>query len=162
VLQCDNPFWSFSLAVYGAPGVAAECLALQDTRGADVNVLLFCAWLGVSGRVLSAEDFAAIEAAVQPWRERVITPLRATRRDLKTIPDAADQTVAALRKDVAALERRAEQAEQAMLCQLLPTLSVADAAMAAEAVRHNISRYLDDKASAPLLIQAALAHASRE
>jgi uncharacterized protein (TIGR02444 family) len=77
VLQCDNPFWSFSLAVYAAPGVAAECLALQDTSGVDVNVLLFCAWLGATRRsVLTLEDFAAIEAAVEPWRDTVIRPMR--------------------------------------------------------------------------------------
>jgi uncharacterized protein (TIGR02444 family) len=46
VLECDNPFWNFSLAVYAAPDVAAECLALQSALNIDANSLLFCAWLG--------------------------------------------------------------------------------------------------------------------
>jgi uncharacterized protein (TIGR02444 family) len=46
MLDTGNPFWRFSLAVYKAPGVAAECLALQETLGNDVKVLLFCAFLG--------------------------------------------------------------------------------------------------------------------
>ena len=45
-LQYDNEFWRFSLAIYKPPDVAAECLALQEAVGLDVNLLLFCAWLG--------------------------------------------------------------------------------------------------------------------
>ena len=58
---------------------------------------------------------AAIEALVQPWRDTAIAPLRAARRGIKTLPEMADDDVAALRKDVAALELRAEQIEHAML-----------------------------------------------
>jgi uncharacterized protein (TIGR02444 family) len=169
VLQCDNPFWRFSLAVYAAPGVAAECLALQDTSGVDINVLLFCAWLSVTKRsVLTAQDLAAIEAAVQPWRDAVIRPMRGVRRDIKAMPDSANDDVAALRKDAAALELRAEQVEQAMLYRLMPTLSAPPAATTAEdATRRNVSALLDrtapasSNASAPRLIEAALAHATR-
>ena len=93
MLQCDNPFWRFSLAVYAAPGVADECLALQDTRGVDVNVLLFCAWLG--SRRDGADRQTILppsKPAVRPWRERVVQPLRGRRRDIKARPDAADET----------------------------------------------------------------------
>ena len=44
-MPLDNAFWKFSLAVYAAPGVPEECLAVQERYGVDVNVLLFCAWL---------------------------------------------------------------------------------------------------------------------
>jgi uncharacterized protein (TIGR02444 family) len=169
VLQCDNPFWSFSLAVYAAPGVAAECLALQDTSGVDVNVLLFCAWLGATKRsVLTLEDFAAIEAAVQPWRDTVIHPMRGVRRGIDAMPDSTNDAVAALRKDAAAVELRAEQIEQAMLYRLMPTLSAAPVATTAEsATRRNVSALLSRRApassepSARQLIEAALAYAHR-
>lgn len=169
MLQCDNPFWRFSLAVYAAPGVAAECLALQDTSGVDINVLLFCAWLGAAKRsVLTTQDLAAIEAAVQPWRDAVIRPTRGVRRDIKAMPDSTNDDVAALRRDAAALELKAEQIEQAMLYRLMPTLSAPPAATTAEdATRRNVSALLDrrapasSEASAPRLIEAALAHASR-
>ena len=41
-------FWSFSLTVYGRPGVEAACLELQDRFGADVNLALYCLWIGRS------------------------------------------------------------------------------------------------------------------
>src|SRR3954464_15663396 len=77
LLQCDNPFWAFSLEVYAAQGVAAECLALQREFGIDVNMLLFCAWLGAARkRLLSAEQFESFEDAVHRWHEDVVKPLR--------------------------------------------------------------------------------------
>jgi uncharacterized protein (TIGR02444 family) len=152
VLECDNPFWRFSLAVYDAPGVAAECLALQDARGVDVNVLLFCAWLGSMKKTLTADDLTAIEARVRPWREAAVQPLRAARRGMKAWSDA---DIAALRKDVAALELRAEQIEQAMLFSIAP--ETAATATADEAIRRNIALLLGH-GSAPRLLDAALAH----
>ena len=67
-MHLDNPFWRFSLAVHGAPGVDGECLTLQDAHGIDVDVLLFCVWVGSRGTLLTAESMAAIETLVQPWR----------------------------------------------------------------------------------------------
>ncbi|MBY6266189.1 TIGR02444 family protein [Azospirillum sp. 412522] len=84
-----NPFWDFSLAVYGRPGVPACCLALQDRRGVDVNVLLFAAWAGLEcGVRLSADDLARIDGAVAGWREEVVRPLRVLRRRAKAEDDA--------------------------------------------------------------------------
>jgi uncharacterized protein (TIGR02444 family) len=156
VLQCDNPFWRFSLAVYAAPGVAPECLALQDAHDVDVNVLLFCAWLGSRGVALTAANLAAIETAAQPWREAAVRPLRSARRGIKT--EAADEKVAALRKDVAELELRAEQIAQAMLYRLAPTFGEPSASASDEAIHSNIAALLGER-SAPRLIDAALAHA---
>ncbi|MBP2298678.1 TIGR02444 family protein [Azospirillum picis] len=79
-----NPFWDFSLAVYGRPGVPAACLALQDRRGVDVNVLLFAAWTGLAcAERLSAEELGRADAAVAGWRDEVVRPLRAIRRRSK-------------------------------------------------------------------------------
>src|SRR5262249_40267230 len=54
-LQTLN-FWNFSLKVYGRPGVAAACIALQDGLGLDVNLLLYCCWHGRARRRLEAAD----------------------------------------------------------------------------------------------------------
>jgi uncharacterized protein (TIGR02444 family) len=43
--QSENDFWRFSLRIYRAPGVADECIAVQERYGIDVNLMLFCAWL---------------------------------------------------------------------------------------------------------------------
>jgi hypothetical protein len=83
------------------------------------------------------------------------------RRDIKTRPDAGQDDIAALRKDVAALELRAEQLEQAMLYAMAADLT--ESTMTAEiATRHNISLLLNRQSTASAapterLIEAALA-----
>ncbi len=69
-----HPFWDFSLALYGREGVARACVALQDRRGLDVNILLFCCWAGSRGRRLDPADLKGLDAAVRPWREAVVRP----------------------------------------------------------------------------------------
>ena len=109
----DNAFWKFSLAVYMAPGVGDECLAVQESHGVDVNVLLFCAWLAAARKVaLTPEDVEAVVAYVGAWHERAVKPLRGVRRYMKDVPGG---DVAALRSRVKAAELEAEQIEQAML-----------------------------------------------
>ncbi|MGZ3308467.1 MAG: DUF2390 domain-containing protein, partial [Xanthobacteraceae bacterium] len=39
-----SPFWRFSLRFYRQPKVADTCIALQEERGVDVNLLLFLLW----------------------------------------------------------------------------------------------------------------------
>ena len=56
----ETPFWQFSGAVYAHPGVAEACLDLQDRHGLDVNLLLFCAWAGVQGRVFDGGDLGLL------------------------------------------------------------------------------------------------------
>lgn len=109
----DNAFWQFSLAVYASPGVPDECLAVQDRYGVDVNVLLFCAWLGFARKAaLTRQDIEAIGAAVRDWHEQAVKPLRGVRRYMKNVPGG---DVAVLRTRVKAAELEAEQIEQAML-----------------------------------------------
>lgn len=108
--------WAFSLRVYAAPGVADWCLAQQDTHGADVNVLLWAAWRGAAGQRLTAADVAAAEAAVRPWRDAVVRPLRGVRRALRSDLGAVTAEAAvALRTRVKALELEAERQQQAVL-----------------------------------------------
>jgi uncharacterized protein (TIGR02444 family) len=109
----DNAFWKFSLAVYAAPGVADECLAVQESHGVDVNVLLFCAWLAAACKVaLTPGDIEGIVAAVRSWHEEAVKPLRGVRRYMKDVPGG---DVAVLRTRVKGAELEAEQIEQAML-----------------------------------------------
>jgi uncharacterized protein (TIGR02444 family) len=123
-----DAFWAFSLDLYGRPGVAASCLRLQDESGLDVNMLLLCCWVARSGRGrLSKADIAAAEARVAPWRREVIEPLRAVRRGLKNLPDAASLALYAELKEI---ELRAEREEQRLLLSF--TLGCCGAAGAAE------------------------------
>ena len=109
----DNAFWKFSLAVYAAPGVPEECLAVQEAHGVDVNVLLFCAWLAAARKVaLTPGDIEAIGTVVGVWHESAVKPLRGVRRYMKDVPGG---DVAVLRTRVKGAELEAEQIEQAML-----------------------------------------------
>lgn len=109
----DNPFWKFSLSVYGVPGVADECLAVQESHAVDVNILLFCAWLALARQVaLTRAGIDAIVVEVGTWHESAVKPLRVARRYMKKV---AGPDVAALRTLVKAAELEAEQLEQAML-----------------------------------------------
>ncbi|MDP1749408.1 MAG: TIGR02444 family protein, partial [Reyranella sp.] len=72
-----HPFWNFSLEIYGGEGVAEACLDLQERRGCDVNILLFCCWLGASGRpTLTADRLRAILKASDAWQAEIVQPLR--------------------------------------------------------------------------------------
>jgi len=116
-----HPFWNFSLELYAGEGVAEACLDLQDRRGCDVNILLFCCWLGASGRpTLTADRLRAILRASDGWQASVVRPLREVRRLLKDRPwpDALPETVDAVRRRVADAELAAEHAEQIKLASL--------------------------------------------
>lgn len=109
--------WTFSLAVYDQPGVAAACLGLQDRHGLDVNILLYCCWAGVRGQTLDSGQFRQLRDASRAWSEEIVQPLRALRRRLKTEPGDAEQD---LRARILDLELEAERLEQARLLAALP------------------------------------------
>jgi uncharacterized protein (TIGR02444 family) len=116
-----HPFWNFSLELYAAEGVAEACLDLQDRRGCDVNVLLFCCWLGASGRpTLTADRLRSILKASEAWQSDVVKKLREVRQLLKNRPwpGALPETVDAVRRRVADAELAAEHAEQLKLASL--------------------------------------------
>jgi uncharacterized protein (TIGR02444 family) len=108
----DTPLWAFSLAIYGSDGVADECLALQESLGLDVNMLLFAAFTGaVEGVLLDNRDIAAASATVAGWQSEIVRPLRQVRRTLKSM------SAEGLRTQVKAAELAAEKIEQSLLWQ---------------------------------------------
>jgi len=117
-----HPFWNFSLEVFAGEGVAAACLDLQERRGCDVNILLFCCWLGASGRpTLTADRLRAILKQAGPWQDTVVRPLRELRRRLKDSDGSWPEAVQAVRRRVADAELAAEHAEQLRLVALHAT-----------------------------------------
>jgi len=115
----QSHFWEFSLTVYGAPGVQEECLHLQERYGVDVNVLLFCAYVGaVHGARLQESDVRAAAAALGDWNQTVVSNLRVARRALKPFATGASASGAAaeaLRNLVKTAELEAERIEQKTL-----------------------------------------------
>jgi len=115
-----HAFWRFSLRTYRAAGVQDACLALQTRCGADVNLLLFCGWVGRQGRLLDASSLRSAVGCVGPWQSEVIAPLRLARRGLKRqlADDAVAPWAAPWRQRVLALELELERVEQALLAKL--------------------------------------------
>ena len=113
-----HPFWNFSLEIYSSEGVAEACLDLQERRGCDVNILLFCCWLGASGRpTLTADRLRSILKASDVWQAEIVKPLRRVRRLLKDRPwpEALPETVDAVRRRVADADLAAEVTSSAEL-----------------------------------------------
>ncbi len=116
-----HPFWNFSLEIYAGEGVAGACLDLQARRACDVNILLFCCWLGASGRpTLTADRLRAILKVTDVWQAEIVRPLRQVRQLLKDRPwtETLPETVEAARRRVAEAELAAEHAEQLKLASL--------------------------------------------
>jgi uncharacterized protein (TIGR02444 family) len=112
-----TPFWDFSLAVYGRAGVAPACLALQERHSADVNLLLFGAWIGAAGRGrMTADDFRALDRLVADWHQHVVRHLRVLRVGLRGgFEPLPGELVAEVRRRVQEVELDAEHAEQVVL-----------------------------------------------
>ena len=113
----DHPFWDYSLKVYMSDGVGAACLALQEAHQLDVNVVLFCIWLGESGRgALTDAEMAEVTGAVGAWHDSVVRPLRAVRTRMKGgMPPSPDALAESLRRRIQKIEIDCEHTEQLML-----------------------------------------------
>jgi len=132
----DHPFWDFALSVYRSEGVPQACLNLQERHGIDVNLMLFCLWLGESGRgALDSDDVRSVIAASDLWHRKIVKTLRLVRRALKdgfdeAPPDLRQQ----LRTEIQASEINAEHLEQLILVGAIERSVVrADAAVEARA-----------------------------
>ncbi|HVW71240.1 MAG TPA: TIGR02444 family protein [Steroidobacteraceae bacterium] len=133
--------WDFSVSLYGKPGVAQECLSLQERFGVDVMLLLLAAYGGAElGALLSSEDLAEADRLVAQWRGNVVRRLRGLRQFLKASPDAPTQ---ALRAKVKEAELDSERIEAAILERWLDSrVSALTRSTRAAAVAHNIQSVL--------------------
>jgi uncharacterized protein (TIGR02444 family) len=120
-----NPFWEYSVLLYGDSRVAAACLAIQERHRAradiDVNVLLLCTWAAATGAgELDNEKILRAVAAVGPWRRDVVLPLRSARqtleRGVEPVPKEMSESV---RADTIKAELEAESIEQMMLVEII-------------------------------------------
>lgn len=105
----DFPLWRFSLDFYGRDRAAAVLLELQDTAGADVNLVLFGLWRAIDRRVLSLSEYQAVDMHVREWRDNLVLPARALRRGIKDLVNDKNSSVY---REAKALELKLEQAQQ--------------------------------------------------
>ncbi len=111
--------WEGMLDLYAAPGVAAACIAVQDSCDADVLLLLSAALLARDGLRLPPALARRMAAQTREWRVEVVLPLRALRRRWRDRLSAQ-----ALRERIKSLELDAERSEvetlQSLLDEALP------------------------------------------
>ncbi len=112
----SSGFWDFSVRVYGQPGVADACLALQNQHGLDVNLLLYCCWIGASRGAIRDSDLKSAFEFSATWSANVVRPLREVRSWMKTAGHPSDWIPRAdsmeVRADVKATELAAERLQQ--------------------------------------------------
>lgn len=134
-----------ALALYGRAEVATACLDLQDRFGADVNIVLWCCWLGCHGARVDTASLVKADRAVAPWRDTAVAPLRSLRRRLKTdVGGITPAKAAAFRETVKAAEIEAELLELDHLRVLAEHLPATDgrAADRVGVTRGNLLRYM--------------------
>lgn len=159
----DHPFWDFSLDVYQREGVGAACIELQERHGIDVNILLYCCWLGASGRgSIDADEAARLVAAADPWHQSVVRGLRAVRQVMKGgIEPVPIELSDPLRRRIAKIEVDCEHVEQLVLAAAVerPADETADPDRRAGDAVANIGRYFEaigvragKRDNAPLLV----------
>jgi uncharacterized protein (TIGR02444 family) len=147
-----NPFWEFAVAVYGQPGVEAECLSLQESGGINVILVLFAAYCGVEGLALGDGDIESCVADIGPVQSSVVRPLRNARRALKRFaPDAGEEHLyASIRERLRSAELDAERMIAARLYAMLAGRLGERPRQAAEQISPNVARLLDLTASATM------------
>ena len=142
-------FWDFSVRTYRTSGVSEACLALQNDQGADVNMLLFCCWVGAAVGPFDDELFSRASEYSARWAENVVIPLREARSWMKHTGCTAEPTPTEdcmqLREQVKSVEFAAEKMQQQVLESLL---SVEKSHAAAtdpliDDVAANLKRYLE-------------------
>ena len=111
----QHAFWQFSVQIYQQANVEQMCLKLQKKHGLNVNLLLFCCWVGYQGYGrLHKKDFARALTATNRWHELVTIQLRQVRRRIKQLTGVKQPYAFAFETEMAA-----EQTEQLLLAQTL-------------------------------------------
>jgi len=112
-------FWDFSVRTYRTEGVPNACLSLQNDHGADVNMLLYCCWIGVRSGSFDTELFASASEFSGRWTEHVVAPVRSARAWMKhtgcTAQDVPTDACMTLRDEIKSVEFAAEKLQQGVL-----------------------------------------------
>jgi len=135
----DNPLWHYACQQYEQPAVKSICLALQDSCGADVNMLLTASWAATQGL---APDWPSILNEIAGWQTKIVGPLRAVRKQLDKTSAPEQRLYTALCR----LEIDAEQIELAYLYKMVIKQShrlYKPLKAGSELSCHNITSYLN-------------------
>jgi uncharacterized protein (TIGR02444 family) len=107
--------WEWAVTAYQSNDVPDVCLWLQDKHGQNTSLLLWAIWGAPSAAVV--EKGAEI---ARSWDNRVLTPLREARRNLRdSQPPVDDHAREELREEIMSAELLAER----VLMETLQTLA---------------------------------------
>jgi len=111
----NSELWNYSTQIWTLPQVEAICLDLQNDYHANVNMLLYCCWLGDKNLSFNDDDLQTLLDTIQPW-QIMIKPLRDSRKMMKqhiiAMPaDMVEQTIA----NISEMELNAEHMSQLAL-----------------------------------------------
>lgn len=138
----EKQFWRYSGERYARPHVQTLLLGLQDYHRLDVNIILFCLWLGETQRAaLNRDAIEALRRSAAPVNANLVAPIRSARRWVKgwmgggTDKADTDKADRALYEALKAVELSGEKLVQRalieQLIQNLPQIRVEDAKLAA-------------------------------
>ncbi len=174
-MTTTKSFWNFAVRTYRCEGVHEACLALQDERGGDVNVLLFCCWMGATRGEFEIETLDKVLEFSHAWADRVVRPLRSVRSWMKNEgcldPDIPVERCMSLRERIKKVELEAEQMQEIVMESLVKTIPEATLGVTsqARAAMLNLRRYCEaegidwDHATQihlDVILQAAIPHAA--
>lgn len=144
-------FWEFSLAYYSRERVSAACLSLQNRRGADVNILLFCCWLATLSLKVEQAGLHAAIAAVEAWRRDVLEPLRSARRAVADqFPEIAKSDRQSIKHGALSVELECERVAQEKIAHAATGVSpVDDGSTPLQLASAALETYLDLVVGAP-------------
>lgn len=112
--QANQSLWNFATDFYAQSDNRETFLRLQDDYGFDINLLLFSLWYGLYHGVIEEPLLRSLYECSRDWQRHAVSPLRETRRWLKSHIEMAPDKLAALttlREQVKALELDCERRE---------------------------------------------------
>ncbi len=110
-----SEFWNYSTQIWTLPNVESICLELQNEHDINVNLMLYCCWVGDKNLSLNDDDLQILLDTIQPW-QTMIKPLRDSRKMMQqhliAMPaNMIDQTL----ENISEMELNAEHMAQLAL-----------------------------------------------
>lgn len=147
-METAHSFWFFAHSLYEQPPVAKHCLWLQDEYDIDVLALLFFCWLGREQGSLDSRAINNLSNRCHEWSDRMIKPLRSTRRWMKTVDDELcnrqPRAFESLREQIKIQELAAEKLVAETLACAWQSAQL-QGKPGPQALEHNTARYLESR-----------------
>ena len=79
-VESSKDFWDWAVGQYENEHLRASLLALQESQGLIILEAMYVAWLGRRGQQISVSEHQQLRAAITPWVNSIVLPLRRQRR----------------------------------------------------------------------------------